>query len=313
MVWFLASVIFYWCIVYLIIGAWRKITQKWFTFFSQNNFIEYFQDFLYRIASLIVVLSVLLGSFTYYQNEINPAKMPVYTLSNGEKTLIFQAMSHIWSQNFYASVKQNIANSKKDGYVYYFEWVKWWTKENEADFDKALWVQFDADLYDTMSKLYWLVAQDNREFLWLVNEKDKNIDIWIDEIMSHYNQIKQEKNIERTYNTPLPASKMLTEELAKLSEKELRVLRYINQAMINMIMKSDGVQSTLMNNFANKELFDVILNKRNEVLAREIITSPDTKIITTYGLLHFTWVLKLLQAHDIKWQITKIDYIPVTK
>jgi hypothetical protein len=32
---------------------------------------------------------------------------------------------------------------------------------------------------------------------------------------------------------------MLTEELSKLSEKELTVLRYINKAMINVIMKSD--------------------------------------------------------------------------
>jgi hypothetical protein len=29
--------------------------------------------------------------------------------------------------------------------------------------------------------------------------------------------------------------------------------------------------------------------------------------------LHFDWVLKLLQQKDIKWQITKIDYTPVTK
>jgi hypothetical protein len=38
----------------------------------------------------------------------------------------------------------------------------------------------------------------------------------------------------------------------------------------------------MLNNFTNKELFAIILDGRNEVLANEIITSDDKKIITTY-------------------------------
>jgi hypothetical protein len=47
--------------------------------------------------------------------------MPTYTISNGEKIVIFQAMSHIASQNFYDTVKKNIFTAKSDDYVYYFE------------------------------------------------------------------------------------------------------------------------------------------------------------------------------------------------
>ena len=53
----------------------------------------------------------------------------------------------------------------------------------------------------------------------------------------------------------------------------------------------------------NKKIFDVIIWKRNEFLANEIQKSNDKKIYVTYWLLHFDWVLKLLQAKDPNWKI----------
>lgn len=310
---FIVSIVFYGLFFYVISFLWNTLRRKKPNFYSKENFLNFIQYFLHRISVFFLIIGWIVGSFSYYQNEISPAMMPTYTISNWEKTVIFQAMSHIASQNFYDSVKKNIFTAKSDGYTYYFEWVKPGSKENEAKFNKALGVEFDKNLYENMSKMYGLVNQNNADFLWLVNDKDKNVDISLDEVVKKYESLKKEKNISREYESPLPASQLLTEELSKLSEKELTVLRYINKAMINAIMKSDWVQQWMLNNFSNKELFAIILDGRNEVLANEILTSNDTKIITTYGLLHFDWVLKLLQQKDIKWQITKIDYTPVTK
>lgn len=44
-----------------------------------------------------------------------------------------------------------------------------------------------------MSKLYGLINQDNNQFLNLVNDKDYNVDVSIDDIMVQYNQLKVEK------------------------------------------------------------------------------------------------------------------------
>jgi hypothetical protein len=50
--------------------------------------------------------------------------MPFYTINNGKKTIKFQAMIHIGTVNFYKSVQKNIRESKKNGYVLFFEGVK---------------------------------------------------------------------------------------------------------------------------------------------------------------------------------------------
>jgi hypothetical protein len=40
--------------------------------------------------------------------------MPEITISNGEKTVVFQAMSHIGTQDFYDTIKENIKKKKEE-------------------------------------------------------------------------------------------------------------------------------------------------------------------------------------------------------
>jgi len=47
--------------------------------------------------------------------------MPIYTITNGEQQIVFHAMSHIGSENFYTQVKESIKKHKENGFVYYFE------------------------------------------------------------------------------------------------------------------------------------------------------------------------------------------------
>ena len=309
MFWFILSLIIYGTLFYLI----RGIFKRNYKIFSSENYKEFLEYFIQRVSIFLLVMIATLGWFAYYHNDINPAKMPTYTITNGEKTVIFQAMSHIGSQKFYDRVRENIIQAKNEGFVYYYEWVRPGSQENEEKFNNALWVQFDASLYDNMSRLYGLVAQDNYYFLWLGNTPDKNVDVSLDEVIEKYESIKNDKNIQREYTQALPVSEVLFEQLNRLNERELTILRYVNKAMVNMIIKNSGFSDIMIQNFSNQELFAVILNKRDEVLAQEIITSEDQKIITTYGLLHFQWVLDILQKSDIKWQITKIQSTPVTK
>jgi hypothetical protein len=52
--------------------------------------------------------------------------------------------------------------------------------------------------------------------------------------------------------------------------------------MLNFIIASETTQSLVMDNFSNKKLFDIILDKRNDVLSEKIINSNDNKIYITY-------------------------------
>ena len=72
-------------------------------------------------------------------------------------------------------------------------------------------------------------------------------------------------------------------------------------------MWNESTQTFLTNNFTNKDLFDVILGERNNVLSNEIIKSEYNNIYITYWLLHFDWVFKILQDNDPKWQIISVN------
>ena len=103
-------------------------------------------------------------------------------------------------------------------------------------------------------------------------------------------------------------SKNVEVTLNKLNNTQLEIFRYINKSFVNLIIKNENIQNNIQNNFANKNLFDVILHNRNEVLSKEIIQSSDKKIVITYWLLHFNWVFELLKKDNLKWRIERIDY-----
>lgn len=300
------SLVFYW--IYYWYKYIRKKTIKPFTYFLSL--------FLYKISLFMFFITAFLGTTAFIINSFYPAEMPEYTLSNWIKTVKFQWMVHIGQLSYYETIKNNLIEYKEDWAVYYFEWVKWWTEKNMSDFNEALWVDFTPDLYENFSKLYWVGFQDTQMFLWLVNDKDYNVDLNIDEIMEIYNSnLKNKAPSEKkdTISIPIDANKEILDTLAELNSRQLKVLVYINQAILNSLIKSEWVQGFLADNFTNTDLFDVILWERNKVIVDEIINSEHEKIYITYWLLHFKWVLELLQKQDPNWQIIETKYLyPIT-
>jgi len=57
----------------------------------------------------------------------------------------------------------------------------------------------------------------------------------------------------------------------------------------------------------NEDIFSVILDDRNEHVANYIITNNEEKIIILYWLMHFEWILSLLQSHDSRWSIVSTE------
>ena len=295
---FLLMIIAYTIVFFGLYLLWKKIRKK-----ISMCFYDFAKYFLNRISVFLLLIVSILGWISYYYNEKNPAPMPEYTISDWDKTIIFQWMSHIWTQKFYDNIVTNLTKEKKDWAVYFYEGVWPGSEENIAKFNKALWVKFDHDLYDNFSKLYWVVKQDQRVFMNIENDFDFNVDLTMDEIVEMYEKIpnKEEKSWE-----PLDISQELIKQLASLNDRQLKILVYINRAILNLIIWSEGTQDFLQNNFSNKDLFDVILNERNKVLSKAIIESKYDKIYITYGLLHFRWVMKILKQKNNNWKIVSI-------
>lgn len=259
------------------------------------------------------IVLVILGGFIYYQNSISPAMMPQFTLSNGKQTIVFQAMSHIASGDFYNKVARDIRGYKQEWYVLYYEWVKPGSEENSTEFNQALWINFEPELYDNFSKLYWVVAQDNSDFLDLENNLDYNIDIDIDQIMKIYREKTalspnngKKSFLQNTQTQDMNA--LVINKLAELNEKQLTALRYINQSLLNFMIKQENLRDIIVEKVANRDLFSVILDSRNEHIAREIKARSDEEIVIIYGLMHFNWVFDLLQQQDPNWEITSTSY-----
>jgi hypothetical protein len=308
---FLISLFIYWSIFFLLYFIFHTI-KKSNDILNYKNFLI---EFIKKISLSFLIIIIFLWFFWYYQNIAYPAKMPQFTITNWKKTVVFQSMAHIWSPDFYENIKKEIIKYKKQWYVYFYEWVKPWTKENMQDFNKALWIQFDKDTYKNFSKLYWVVNQDNTIFLWLVNNQDFNVDLSIDEIIKLYKQAIKDKNKENI-KKELPKeviniNKEVVNSLATLNEKELIIFRFINKAFLNLIMKNDTIQDSLMKNFSNKTLLDIILEQRNKNIVENIYSNSNEKIFITYWLLHFNWVLELLRQKDPNWKIVSIKYFNI--
>jgi hypothetical protein len=305
-----APLLWYYLLTYWIYFVWSKVKGR-----IAIDLFWFFILFLYKSAIYLSLATISIWGFLYYQNNISPAKLPVHTISNWEQTIIFQTMSHIGSESFYKSVVNNIYQYKQSWAVLYYEWVGPWSEENNQDFNKALWIDFAPWLYDNFSKLYWVTAQDNNDFLGLINNLDYNIDLNLDQVMSLYREKVWTWSIENWWILVNDTVHNLNDEvigqLAALSPRELTVLRYINQGILNFMIKHEWLREFLISKLANQDIFSVILDDRNKHIVQEILARDDEKIIILYGLMHFNWVLELLQADDKSWEIIDTQYLQI--
>jgi hypothetical protein len=266
-------------------------------------FFEYILYFLNKSALSITLIVSILGAFLYYNNSIAPATMPSYTISNGEKTIIFQTMIHIATPEFYQTVQQNIFDAKAQGYVYFYEGVQAGSPESNEKFNQAIGIEFDADLYNSFSKLYWVVAQNQNDFLGIYNTLDFNIDMTLDEIVAIYESKKtttpsNQKKIETTDIT----QDVIT-QIESLNARQLEILIYFNQAILNFFTKHEGIRNAVIAAMWNQDIFWVILDERDKHLVENIEASSYDKIFITYGLLHFEGVFEQLKSKDSRWEI----------
>lgn len=302
-----APLLWYYIFTYLIHIVWSKIRWR-----SVVGFLEFFILFLYKSAIYLSLFTLFLWLFFYYQNNILPAKLPIHTLSNGTQTIVFQTMSHIGSEDFYQSVIKNIQKNKESGAVLYYEGVWPWSEKNIWDFNTALWINFAPWLYDNFSKLYGVRAQDNSEFLDIINNLDYNIDLNLDNVMDLYREKIWTGATKKSWLLGDGKVHDLNEEviqkLSLLSPKELVVLRYINQGLLNFMIKHESLRNFLISKLANQDIFSVILDDRNTHLTQEILIRKDKKIIILYGLMHFEWVFNLLKQQDNSWEIIDTEY-----
>lgn len=123
------------------------------------------------------------------------------------------------------------------------------SEENTQAFNNTLGINFSAELYPKLSLLYGIVAQDNRLFLGVENNNDINVDLDINTIMEIYREKHGESQVQSSTilgQNVEDTETLIMQTIESLSERELIVVRYINQAMMNMIIKNETIRNTLL-------------------------------------------------------------------
>lgn len=270
---------------------------------SWTNIKPYLIKFIKRILKLLLVLILIVASFDIYQNRINPAVMNQIEISNGSQTLKFQEMAHMGSPSFYKTIVDDIKYNKERGYVLYFEWVKLSKdKIKEDKFNSLMGIQFSKSTYKELKTIYGLENQNNNDFLGLVNNKDYQVDVTIEDVINKYEKVYGTITIDKNAK-PIDVWTTIW-DFTKEFKPLLPVIRTYNRAIINFTIKNSLFRQNLVKLINKSNFFDVIINYRSESLAEEVVKRKDKKIFVIYGMEHFKSFFNHLNKIDPdKWKI----------
>jgi len=286
----------------------KKDTEK-LTY--ESFMVRSFKWFLSWIRTL-TVLFILMGGSSYYILNVNPYTLKTYTLSNGDKEVVFQSMMHLAKEDFYKEVKTEIKEYKNDNYTILIEWVTLKDKKNLEKFQNLMWFNFGSNTYKQLANWMWLKEQDTMDLIgWkenLDNVKVKNADVSIDDLVSVYEKTTG-KQLE-TYEQKQPV-KVDMKPLLDLTDKALTLfwkeaLKTVRVAWLNL-SRFDTLQSFISSKVMKDGAMETILEFRNDNIVKVIGSETNKKLYLNYGALHFKGVFERLQKEDSSWKIIKVE------
>ncbi|MCT4587029.1 MAG: hypothetical protein N4A71_04345 [Carboxylicivirga sp.] len=229
-----------------------------------------------KMISVLISMLFLLTACSF-KEAIELRKMLTNTnvescdYSNDSKTVHFIGMVHMGQEQFYKNVKEEIEKYKQEGYVLFYEWIDFEVADDLTlrKTKKIVGLIPSEEGYQTLvSKLDidGVVAQDNSMFLGLVNKNDFKIDLEAIDVIWHYEQ--QYGEIE-------------------LSEDEL----------------SSPIDYEITGAKPDEQAMSIILDVRNEYLARQVQDAGYNKILVLYGKAHKSGFFEELKKLDANWKL----------
>lgn len=284
--------------------------------------------------TLCVVLSILMIITTMHvavNGGVNKSFMNTYTLTNGDKTIVYQSMSHIGLKSFYKSVQNDIADYRDKGYDIFFEGVGYHHRilkkgDEGYDDDVALFNKVKVLQISYLSKYAveespYTLQGESYDFINSQEYGDKIADFSSDEYYASINKsFKVDKNEpefssrKQHPNDPMPALSMM----ASNPQSDFLVFLKTNPRTAIYIMNLNNFfvfnffrdyVDPYTKHFINSLKFhtDVLINSRNINLVKNIVENENKNIYITYGSDHFRGVLKELQLHDPNWKIMNVS------
>lgn len=287
----------------------RKVLKKdlSFSIFSRNTIVSVL--ILTFLCAFPVLYSAVITQF-------NPTLIPQITLTNGKKTVIFQGMQHVGSENFYKSVIYDLEDALSRDYVFLYEGIKPGTKESDQWFNSFFGNGKDlAANYKFLGKVCGLEFQ-NSYFQLLSKGMIQSPAIYVvadvstlqlkrkyDELLAKDPNFAQA--MQQRQHTESSSPNFLSTAIEKISngnKKQKDITGILCRGIMTLSLNKDRRGK-------NDEIDKLIVDYRNEVLVDYIINQPNPKIFITYGDAHFSGVYKILEKRDPRWNIVSIKWI----
>lgn len=230
-----------------------------------------------------------------------PVHIPTYTLSNGEKTIVFQGMQHLGDRDYYVQVDKDIRTARNDGYTIF--------REGIGAKGSAIFSLKTCDIAESNN---FLNGIEQPGCLGGIMSKDIYADISMDDLKRYYAKEAKEKGLDAE-----AALKHENESFEKTISFLTEATGDRSNSFTYYMMQPYFVHKSIATKMRNGIItvgkmgeFDaLIMDERNRVLTDNLLQAKNNKLYVFYGVGHFNGTLELLQQNDSNWKITKVEYL----
>lgn len=131
------------------------------------------------------------------------------------------------------------------------------------------------------------------------------MDLSTDEIVA----LAREANIQNPVALDNPLIGKIGEKYTNLNSFQKNIIQIVSRGFLNILLRTYSNPSFEKNIQEQVPVYDIILGKRNALIAEAIIESPVPNIYIHYGALHYAGILAMLREKDPKWrEISRTEY-----
>lgn len=276
----------------------------------------------WSVASLFAGAMLLAAPVVYASalTQLSPALAPQATLTNGQRTVVFQGMQHIGSEGFYKAVVYDAEDALSRGYVLYYEGVQPGTPESDAWEKRTLTGGADlADSYRGFAQICGLRFQQD-----YFGTLDRDAQARpTRHVVADVSTLQMMREYERLLaSDPAFAAAMRARQSAGNgttggSGAALgRLIGRLKQGTDGQRTIAGTVCRGVMTRGLNPAaeggppvaLDRVILDFRNRELVKRLQAEPSPGVFLMYGAHHLPGVLALLRADDPRWRVASLKW-----
>ena len=224
---------------------------------------------LRNILKSIIISAITIALLFTVLTQI-PYTVNTYKFTKNNQEIIFQEMVHFGDRVYYSSVNFDIHYYKNKDYVYMYEMINVESEEDKEEMISLLGLQ--PETFANIANATKLDSQHNH--MYQVTDKDVNADITSSQLISNFKESNIEKN----------------EFIIKSNDYINSVFSKMTDSNFGMILSKNIMKLGLFINSAfniNKELSNVIIDQRNDVLIENIKEHSENNIYVQYGQMHY--------------------------